>query len=65
LAEPEKVKDFPYQGRIVPEFSVGEIREVFVKMYRIVYRISKDQIEILTVFEGHKLLRPAGISKNV
>ena len=53
----EKVKDYPYKGRIVPEFSTNEIREVFEKTYRIVYKISKDQIEILTVFEGHQLLR--------
>ncbi len=53
----EKVKDYPYKGRIVPEFSINEIREVFEKTYRIVYKISKDQIEILTVFEGHQLLR--------
>lgn len=52
----EKIKDYPYKGRVVPEFSVSEIREVFEKSYRIVYRISDDQIEILTVFEGHRML---------
>lgn len=52
----EKIKDFPFKGRIVPEFSINEIREVFQNTYRIVYRISDNQIEILTVFEGHKLL---------
>ncbi len=59
----EKVKDFPYKGRIVPEFSRNEIREVFEKTYRIVYRISKDQIEILTVFEGHQLLKAKDVFK--
>ena len=53
----EKIKDFPYKGRVVPEFSSDHIREVFEKTYRIVYRITDDQIEILTVFEGHQLLR--------
>jgi len=53
----EKIKDYPFKGRIVPEFSINEIREVLEKSYRIVYRISENQIEILTVFEGHKLLR--------
>ncbi|NOX89808.1 MAG: type II toxin-antitoxin system RelE/ParE family toxin [Calditrichaeota bacterium] len=48
----EKVTDYPFKGRIVPEFSSDEIREVFEKTYRIVYGISEDQIEILTVFEG-------------
>ncbi len=43
-------------GRVVPEISNPEIRELIVKKYRIVYRIKKNIIEILTVFEGHKLL---------
>ncbi|RMH62607.1 MAG: type II toxin-antitoxin system RelE/ParE family toxin, partial [Calditrichaeota bacterium] len=59
----EKVKDYPYKGRIVPEFSINEIREVFEKTYRIVYKISKDQLEILSVFEGHQLLRSDDIFK--
>ena len=59
----EKVKDYPYKGRIVPEFSINEIREVFEKTYRIVYKISKDQIEILTVFEGHQLLSSDDVFK--
>ena len=58
IARGEKTKDYPYKGRIVPEFSMDEIREVFEKSYRIVYKISKDQIEILTVFEGHQILKP-------
>lgn len=44
-------------GRIVPEISNPSIRELIAKKYRIVYRIKKDNIEILTVFEGHRLLR--------
>ncbi len=60
----EKIKDYPYKGRVVPEFSINEIREVFEKNYRIVYRISEKQIEILTVFEGHKLLKSSDILKN-
>lgn len=52
----EKTQNFPFKGRMVPEFSIHEIREVFYKNYRIVYRVSENQIEILTVFEGHKLI---------
>ncbi len=57
----EEIKDFPYKGRVVPEFSVSEIREIFEKSYRIIYRISEEQIEILTVFEGHQMLNPADL----
>jgi len=47
----------PQIGRIVPEIGNEHIRELIIKNYRIVYRISDQLIEIITVFEGHKLLR--------
>jgi addiction module RelE/StbE family toxin len=47
----------PHIGRTVPEISNPEIRELIFKKYRIVYRINKNNVEILTVFEGHRLLR--------
>ncbi|MGD1007899.1 MAG: type II toxin-antitoxin system RelE/ParE family toxin [Ignavibacteriaceae bacterium] len=45
------------KGRIVPEFSLPQIRELIYRNYRIVYMIRKNRIEILTVFEGHQLLK--------
>ncbi len=47
----------PRSGRTVPETSNPEIRELIFKKYRIVYRVHKNNVEILTVFEGHRLLR--------
>jgi toxin ParE1/3/4 len=47
----------PLRGRSVPETADPQIREILVKNYRIVYRFSQDQIEILTVFEGHRRFR--------
>ncbi|TAN48379.1 MAG: type II toxin-antitoxin system RelE/ParE family toxin [Methylococcaceae bacterium] len=44
-------------GRRVPELNQADIREVFVGQYRIVYRVEEDGISILTVFEGHQLLK--------
>jgi toxin ParE1/3/4 len=46
----------PNAGRVVPEFARSDVREVFVRSYRIVYRVVDADIVILTVFEGHKLL---------
>jgi len=51
-------------GRIVPELSSDSIRELLIKTYRLVYRIEKSEIIILTVFEGHRLLRRDEIYKN-
>ena len=53
----ERLPDKPLLGRIVPEIAHPEIREVLFKNYRIVYRIKTKTIEILTVFEGRRLLR--------
>jgi toxin ParE1/3/4 len=32
-----------------------DVREVFLGSYRIVYRIYPDFIDVITVFEGHRL----------
>ncbi|AMV72065.1 hypothetical protein JCM30471_05660 [Desulfuromonas carbonis] len=47
----------PRSGRSVPEISLPDIRELVFRNYRIVYRLAENQIEILTVFEAHRLLR--------
>src|SRR2546430_2489553 len=47
----------PRGARIVPEWGDPDIREVFLKTYRIIYRIEAARILVLTVFEGHHLLR--------
>jgi len=47
----------PQIGRIVAEISNPSIREIIAKKYRIIYKVQQDTIEILTVFEGHMLLR--------
>lgn len=49
--------DNPRSGRTVPEIGSPNIRELIYRGYRIVYRLNGDRIEILTVFEGHRLLR--------
>lgn len=56
---------FPEKGRIVPELSITQIREILYKNYRIVYLIKKNSIDILTVFEGHKLLGVENIINHI
>jgi toxin ParE1/3/4 len=50
----------PRAGRVVPESGQGEIREVLVRSYRIVYRVESGGIAVLTVFEGHRLIGEIG-----
>lgn len=42
-------------GRRVPEEGRDDVREVFLGAYRIVYQVNPKFIDILTVFEGHRL----------
>jgi addiction module RelE/StbE family toxin len=53
----EMLSDNPRVGRVVPEIGNPDIRELIHRGYRIVYRINEGTLEVLTVFEGHRLLR--------
>jgi len=46
----------PKLGRKVPELDRDDVREAIVGNYRVVYVIRPKIVEILRVFEGHKLL---------
>lgn len=46
----------PFAGRRLPEKGRSDLREVLQRIYRIVYRVREDQIDVLTIFEGHRLL---------
>lgn len=52
----EILKTFPEIGRIVPEYDNPNLREIIYRNYRIVYKISIDTVEIVTVFQGSKQL---------
>ena len=43
-------------GRIVPEIRNDQFRELIYGNYRIVYRIEKGQISILTIRHGNQIL---------
>jgi toxin ParE1/3/4 len=47
----------PRAGRIVPEWRDPDVREVFLRTYRIIYRVESARIVVLTVFEGRRRLQ--------
>ena len=55
-ARAEAVARLPRSGRKVPEYGRDDVREVFVGRYRIVYRIERTLILVVSVFEGSMLL---------
>jgi toxin ParE1/3/4 len=53
----ESAAEAPLAGRVVPEVQREDIREVFLKSYRVIYRNAGKDLRVLTVFEGHRRLR--------
>jgi len=53
----EQIAEHPLSGRKVPEYDAEDIRELIEKPYRIIYRIKPDQIDVLAVIHGARLLQ--------
>ena len=53
----EQIATHPLSGRKVPEYEAEDIRELIEKPYRIIYRIKPDQIDVLAVIHGARLLQ--------
>ena len=52
----DRLADFPHVGKIVPELEHENIREIILGNYRIIYRIREDQVHVVTVHHGARLL---------
>jgi len=50
------LRRFPFAGRIVPEFEDETLRERFVYLYRIIYRIQGNAVTIAAVIHGKRML---------
>ena len=56
VVQVERLATFPESGRVVPELTTHDIREVIVAPYRVVYRLRPGVVEIATVFRASRLL---------
>jgi len=56
LEATRNLSNFPFSGRIVPEFSEDAIREQFAYSYRIIYRIHRQNVTVAAVIYGKRLL---------
>lgn len=50
------LKTSPEIGRIVPEINNSQFREIIFGNYRIIYRIEKNRLSILTIRHGKQVL---------
>jgi plasmid stabilization system protein ParE len=57
LATSRTLNEFPERGRVVPELADPNVRELFVKEYRLVYSIEKSRIIILGLIHGKRELK--------
>jgi len=53
IATAEPLESFPQLGRVVPEGD-GRHRELFLRSYRIIYRVESQEILIVTVVHGSR-----------
>lgn len=53
----QQISEFPFSGRMVPEYEFSQIREVIEGHYRLIYYIKPDQIDILSVIHGAQNLK--------
>jgi len=52
----EQIAEQPLSGRKVPEYDAKDIRELIEKPYRIIYRIKQNQIDVIAIIHGARLL---------
>ncbi|MDA8125776.1 MAG: type II toxin-antitoxin system RelE/ParE family toxin [Deltaproteobacteria bacterium] len=51
-----QLQSAPEMGRAVPEIRSGQFRELICGNYRIIYRVEKKQVSILTIRHGRQIL---------
>lgn len=62
-ASVDRLKLFPESGSMVQEVGNPEIREIIQGNYRIIYRVQRKMVEILTVFHSARLLRESDLGQ--
>jgi len=58
LMTAENLARFPHIGSIVPEVGDPTFRERFVYSYRLIYRVAENEILVVAVIHGRRLLAP-------
>lgn len=52
-----RLEAFPLSGRRVPESARSDLREVIYGNYRVIYRVERDQLVVLTVRHARQNLK--------
>lgn len=54
----DRIALFPNSGRIVPESANPTIREVILGSYRVMFRVGKEKVGLITIHHGARLVDP-------
>ncbi len=53
-AKVTKLKDFPFTGRVIPEFNQDQFREIITGNYRIMYFVELDTVTVITIVHSRR-----------
>ena len=56
LTRSRQLETTPRSGRQLPDYPRADLRELLERPYRLIYRVSEERIEILTVMHYRQLL---------
>jgi toxin ParE1/3/4 len=56
LRATDRLASHPGLGRAVPELGVQHIKEIIVGSYRVIYRVRADEVHLVTIHHGARLL---------
>ena len=56
LRATDRLANLPRLGRVVPALGIKNIREIVVSGCRVIYRIRQEEVQLLTVHHGARLL---------
>ncbi|MBT4089973.1 MAG: type II toxin-antitoxin system RelE/ParE family toxin [Calditrichaeota bacterium] len=62
LDQVENLSSFPNSGRAVPELDNEQYKELIIGNYRVIYKITEKQIQILTIRNFKQLLSSEDLS---
>ena len=51
-----RLSEFPFSGQVVTEIGREEIREILQGNYRLIYQVSAQRVDILTVYHSARIL---------
>jgi plasmid stabilization system protein ParE len=57
LAAPDRLRQFPRSGQVVPEFQIEAIREVLHRDYRIIYQVVEGACYVRAIVHGSRDLQ--------